>query len=87
VYAFALGGGWQLAAAPVITHDHEATSGNEFTLPLGIGLGKTSIIKSRPWKFQVQYWNYVEANDVFAPEHLLHFSVNPVVSAPWNAGK
>jgi hypothetical protein len=87
VYAFALGGGWQFAAAPVITYDHEATSGNELTLPLGIGLAKTSIIKGRPWKFQVQYWNYIEANDVFAPEHLLRFSVSPVVSAAWNAGK
>ena len=87
VYAFALGGGWQFSAAPIITYDHEATSGNELALPLGIGLAKTSIIKGRPWKFQVQYWNYVESNDVFAPEQLLRFSVSPVVSAPWNAGK
>jgi len=87
VYAFALGGGWQIAAAPVITYDHEATNDNELTFPLGIGIAKTSIIKGRPWKFQLQYWNYVEANDAFAPEHLLRFSVSPVVSAPWNAGK
>lgn len=87
IYAFALGGGWQLSAAPTITYDHEVDSDNALNLPLGIGLAKTSIIKGRPWKFQVQYWNYVESNDIFAPEHLIRFSVSPVVSAPWNAGK
>jgi hypothetical protein len=87
VYAFALGGGWQIAAAPVVAYDHEATNDNELTFPLGIGIAKTSIIKGRPWKFQLQYWNYVEANDAFAPEHLLRLSISPVISAPWNAGK
>jgi len=87
VYAFPLGGGWQVAAAPVIAYNHEADSNDALTLPLGIGLAKTSIIKGRPWKFQVQYWNYIEGNDSFSPEHLVRFSVSPVVSAPWNAGK
>ena len=87
VYAFAMGGGWQISAAPVITYDHEAASDDALTLPLGIGIAKTAIIKGRPWKFQVQYWNYVEGNTAFQPEHLVRFSVSPVVSAPWNAGK
>jgi hypothetical protein len=87
VYAFALGGGWQIAAAPVVTYDHEASSSDALTLPLGIGIAKTSIIRGRPWKFQLQYWNYVESNDAFAPEHLIRLSISPVVSAPWNAGK
>jgi hypothetical protein len=87
VYAFSLGGGWQVAAAPVITYDHEAASGNKLTLPLGIGIAKTSVINGRPWKFQLQYWNYVEANDAFAPEHLIRLSISPVISAPWNEGR
>ena len=87
VYAFALGGGWQIAAAPVITYDHEASDDNKLTLPLGIGIAKTSIIKGRPWKFQLQYWNYIESNDTFAPEHLIRLSISPVVAAPWNVGR
>lgn len=87
VYAFGLGDGWQIAAAPVITYDHDAPSSDAMTLPLGIGIAKTSIIKGRPWKFQLQYWNYVETNDTFAPEHLIRLSISPVISAPWNAGK
>ncbi|MGI9309794.1 MAG: hypothetical protein ACR2P6_11065, partial [Gammaproteobacteria bacterium] len=87
VYAFGLGDGWQLAAAPVISYDHTQNSDNALSLPLGIGIAKTAIIKGRPWKFQVQYWNYVENNEAFGAEHLLRLSISPVVSAPWNADK
>jgi hypothetical protein len=62
-------------------------SGDALTLPLGIGLAKTSIIKGRPWKFQLQYWNYIESNDAFTPEHLVRLSISPVISAPWNKGR
>jgi len=87
IYAISLGGGWQVAAAPVVTYDHEAASDNRLSLPLGIGIAKTSVIKGRPWKFQLQYWNYVETNDAFGPKHLVRLSISPVVSAPWNADK
>ncbi len=53
-------------------------------MPLGIGIAKTQVIGGRPWKFQLQYWNYVERGDAFAPEHQIRFTVSPVVSAPWN---
>ena len=85
-YAFPLGGGWQIAAGPSITYDHTKDD-DELTLPLGIGIAKTQIIAGRPWKFQLQYWNYVERSDVFAPEHQLRLSFSPVVSAPWNEGR
>ena len=86
-YAFPLGGGWQIAAGPSISYDHTRPSDDRWTVPLGIGLAKTSIIAGRPWKFQLQYWNYVESADAFAPEHQVRLSINPVVSAPWNEGK
>ncbi|MBL4798782.1 MAG: hypothetical protein JKY50_15295 [Oleispira sp.] len=82
-YAFPLGGGWQFASGPVATYDHSKDD-DQLALPLGIGLAKTSILNGRPWKFQVQYWNYVERDDTFAAEHLIRFSISPVVSAPWN---
>lgn len=85
-YAFPLGGGWQFASGPVASFDHTKSSDNALTLPLGIGIAKTAILSGRPWKFQVQYWNYVERSDPFAAEHLVRFSISPVVSAPWNAG-
>ncbi len=86
-YAFPLGGGWQLAAGPAASYDHTRPSGDRWTIPLGIGLARTAIISGRPWKFQLQYWNYVEASDAFAAEHQVRLSISPVVSAPWNEGK
>ena len=84
VYAFQLGGGWQFASAPAISYNHDAEDGQEWTVPLGMGISRTMVLKGRPWKFQLQYWNYIERGDVFAPEHQLRFSASPVVSAPWN---
>ncbi len=84
VYAIQLGGGWQLASAPAITYNHDAEDGQEWTVPLGVGIARTMVLKGRPWKFQLQYWNYVERGDALAPEHHIRFSISPVVSAPWN---
>ena len=43
-----MGGGWQIAANPAIGFDHEQESGDQLTLPLGIGLAKTAILKGLP---------------------------------------
>jgi hypothetical protein len=86
-YAFFLDDGWQIAAGPSITYDHTRPSGDRWTIPLGFGVSKTAILGGRPWKFQLQYWNYVEAPDAFSAEHQVRLSINPVVSAPWNRGR
>jgi hypothetical protein len=86
-YSLPLGGGWQFGAAPAITYNHDAASGNKLTLPLGIGVSKTTVLAGRPWTFQLQYWNNVERPDTFAAEHTIRLSILPVVSAPWNKGK
>ena len=78
--------GPQNPAGPSISYDHSKDEDN-WTVPLGIGVAKTSIISGRPWKFQLQYWNYVEAANAFAPQHQFRLSINPVVSAPWNEGR
>lgn len=58
-FAGPLGGGWQIAAGPSISYDYTRPGNDRWTIPLGIGVAKTSIIGGRPWKFQVQYWNEV----------------------------
>lgn len=83
-YALNLGNAWQLAAGPSFSYDHNAPSGDKLTFPLGIGLAKTAILGGRPWKFQIQYWNYVEAPDTFGPKHLVRLTVTQVVELPWS---
>ena len=82
-YAFNLGNAWQINAGPSWSYNHKAASGNKLTLPLGIGLAKTTFLGGRPWKFQVQYWNYVESPDSFGPKHVIRFTVTPVINLPW----
>jgi hypothetical protein len=86
-YGFPLQNGWSIGAGPTITYDHDAESGQELTLPIGIGINKTVIMGGRPWQFSLQYYNNVVRPDTFAPEHTIRFGITPVVSAPWNAGK
>jgi hypothetical protein len=86
-YGIPLNNGWSIGAGPTITYDHNAESGQELTLPVGIGINKTLILGGRPWQFSLQYYNNVVRPDAFAPEHTLRFGITPVVSAPWNAGK
>jgi len=83
VYVFNLKGGWQITGSPTWSYNHKADSDSAWTLPLGIGIAKTAIINGRPWKFSAQYWNYVKSPDPFGPEHLIRFTVGPVVKLPW----
>ena len=82
-YTFNIKDGWQINGAPVYSYNHEASSGNEWTLPLAIGVAKTTFIGGRPWKFGVQYWYYVKSPDAFGPDYQLRFTVSPVVKLPW----
>jgi hypothetical protein len=82
-YAFNLKDGWQLNAAPTYSYNHEADSGNRWTLPLAIGASKTTMINGRPWKFGLQYWHYVESPDLYGPDWQIRFTVSPVLALPW----
>lgn len=82
-YAFNLKDGWQINASPIFSYNHKADSDNALTLPVGIGVSKTTIINARPWKFGLQFWHYVESPDTFGPDWQIRFTVSPVVKLPW----
>lgn len=82
-YAYGLGGGWQLAAGPTIEADWEADSSNTWTVPIGIGIEKTTKFGSTPWKFSLEAHYYVEQSDSFGPELLLIFQITPVIANPF----
>lgn len=78
-YAIGLGKGWQIASSPVITYDWNADSDEALTLPVGLGVAKTTVIGGKPWKFQAQVQYFVEQPDAFGPDWLLKFTISPVV--------
>ncbi|MGB5718838.1 MAG: hypothetical protein WBN81_17315 [Gammaproteobacteria bacterium] len=78
-YAYGLGKGWQITSSPVITYNWHADSDQALTLPLGIGVSKTTKLGEKPWKFAAQVQYFVEQPDAFGPDWLLKFTVTPVV--------
>lgn len=82
-YAVGLGKGWQIASSPVITYDWNADSDQALTLPLGLGLAKTTTIGGKPWKFSAQVQYFVEQPDAFGPEWLLKLTITPVIKNPF----
>ncbi len=82
-YSINLKGGWQINGAPVYSYNHNASSGNAWTFPIALGVAKTKIIGGRPWKFNLQYWQYVVSPDTFGPNYQIRIGISPVVALPW----
>jgi hypothetical protein len=83
-YAYTLGSGWQIAASPVIVYDWQAEDSDDaLTLPLGVGLAKTTKIGSQPCKFQLQVQKFVIQPDSFGPDWLVKLTVTPVIKNPF----
>ena len=68
---------------PTFSYNHEAESGNQLTLPLGVGVSKTVVLGGTPWKYSLQYWHYVAQPDGFGPQYQIRLQVAPVVPLPW----
>jgi hypothetical protein len=82
-YAFTLGGGWQLAASPVIAYDHTAADGDGLLFPVGTGIAKTTLIGTMPLKLSVQVWKYVARPDAFGNDWTIRITISPVLKVPW----
>lgn len=83
-YAYGLGKGWQIAASPVASYNWKSDSSKQaLTLPLGVGVAKTTKLGDQPWKFQGQVQYYVEQPDAFGPEWLFKLTITPVIKNPF----
>lgn len=82
-YAINLSDGWQIVGSPTFAYNHEASDGNQWTVPVAVGISKTAILNGRPWKFGLQFWYYIQSPDVFGPQYQMRFGISPVVALPW----
>jgi hypothetical protein len=64
------GGGWALSLSPVITANWDASPGNEWTVPLGLGITRTTVFNGRPMNIGFQYYKNVERPDGAAGQQL-----------------
>jgi hypothetical protein len=53
-------GGWALNAVPLITANWAATDGDEWTVPLGLGIAKVTTVGTRPLNLGLQYYTNIE---------------------------
>lgn len=65
-----MGSGWALAFAPIITANWGASSGNEWTIPIGVGITRTTVFNRRPMNLGVNYYYNVVRPDGGAGQQL-----------------
>jgi hypothetical protein len=67
--------GWYLTSSPIITANWKASSGDEWTVPFGGGLGRLFSIGKLPVNMQAQAFVNVEKPDNLGPDWTLRFQV------------
>lgn len=72
---FNFGAGWALAFSPIITANWSAPDGEEWTVPLGLGISKVTAIGQRPVSLGIQYYDNVE-RPTGTGRSLLRFAVS-----------
>jgi hypothetical protein len=73
--------GWALGFGPLMTANWSAPSGEEWTVPLGLGISKVTLIGKQPVSLGVQYQNLVEA-PTGTGRNLMRFSVSYLYPNP-----
>lgn len=69
------GQGWAISSAPSITANWDAPKGQQWTVPVGVGISRTLVFNHQPMSLGVTYYKNVKKPDG-APGTLLRFSVS-----------
>jgi len=64
------GQGWSIGFSPVISANWNASDGNQWTVPLGLGLSRTTVFNGRPMTLSVTYYHNVEKPEGSAGQQL-----------------
>ena len=82
-YAYGLGGGWQISAAPIVTFNKNSADNNKWSIPIGTGISRTTIAGTTAVKMGVQVWKYVKKPEAFGADWTVRLSIAPVIKLPW----
>ncbi|MCC6848429.1 MAG: hypothetical protein IT294_08010 [Deltaproteobacteria bacterium] len=69
---------WQIGTNPTISYDHRARSGDEWNIPLGLTVAKTTRFGRLPVKFQLGVEYSVVSQDDFGQRAQIKLNVIPV---------
>ena len=70
---------WQVGLNPAITYDNKAPSGNQWNVPVGLLVTKTTKVGKLHVKFQLGAEYSVVSQDTFGKRFLLKLAVIPVI--------
>lgn len=90
IYAVSLGGGYMLSASPTISYnwnyDEQSQLNDRLTsawsIPVGVGISKTTIVGDMPLKLGVEVQYFVEKQRDSDADFMFKFKVSPVVKNP-----
>ena len=69
------GKGWAISAAPLNSANWDADSGQQWTVPLGMGIARTFVFNRQPMQLGAQYYHNVTRPDE-APANQLRFQLS-----------
>jgi hypothetical protein len=69
------GKGWALATSPIITANWDAPEGEQWTVPIGIGISRTTVFSKRPITLGAQYYHNAERPSG-GPENQFRIAIN-----------
>ncbi len=72
----------QVGLSPTINYNNKAESGNEWNVPVGLGVAKMAKIGGRPWRLEIAAEYSVVNEDDFGEEARLKINFIPVVPRP-----
>lgn len=80
---YGLGNGWQIGTGPTISYDWNAASGQEWTVPFGLQLAKTTVIGKQLIKLNFGAEFNAVRPDAFASDWKFTFTFSPVIKNPF----
>jgi hypothetical protein len=70
---------WQIGMSPNILYDRKADGGDAWTVPIGLGVQKTTRMGGMPVKFELQAQAMIIHPDDYGQRFGLRFSITPVI--------
>jgi hypothetical protein len=64
------GKGWAISTVPVITANWDAESGQQWTVPIGAGISRTTVFSGRPMTLAIHYYRNVVRPDNAAADQV-----------------
>lgn len=78
-FAYNLPYAWQIGFNPTISYDHNASSGNQWNVPVGLFVAKTVKMGNVPLKFQLGVEYSVISQDAFGQQAQIKLNIIPVI--------